>query len=166
MSDRRRADLRSQRSPQSWSQESRGPITKKISIALGRWSHATKGRVPKPPRNWGGQLSAGCCATAFQVSPATEMLLPPPPEAVTAVRGRDSLHQLSSQPPEGKGKVRNSSGSSWHSGHQCPHQGLGRERGLRECQGSLTGEWTRGGHANQLDGNSGCLSLKLSSNNQ
>lgn len=93
------------------------------------------------------------------------MLLPPPPEAVTAVRGRDRLHQLSSQPPEGKEKVRNSSGSSWHSGHQCPHQGL-REQGLRECQGSLTGECNRGGHGRKLDRKSGCLSLQLSSTHQ
>lgn len=74
-------------------------------------------------------------ATAFQISPATERPLPPSPEAVTAVRGWDRLHQLFSQPPEGKGKVRNSLGSSWRSGRQCPHQGLERQQGLRECQG-------------------------------
>lgn len=136
----RRAGLRSQRSPQSWRQKSDGWIRRRISFALGRWSNARKGRETTwflCPRELGGQLSAGCFATAFQVSPATEMLLPPPPEAMTAVRGRDRLHQLSSQPPEGKGKVRKSSGSSWHSGHQCPHQGLGREQGLRECHGEL-----------------------------
>lgn len=105
-------------------------------------------------------------ATAFQVSPATEMLRPPPPEAVTAVRGRDRLHQPSSQPPEGKGKVRHSSGSSWHSGHPCAQRGLGREPGLRECQGSLPGWWQRGGHAHKGAWSSGCPSLQPAPNYQ
>lgn len=107
---------------------------------MARWSSAGAGEgehlAPKPPRNWGGQLSAVVMATAFQVSPATEMLRPPPPEAVTAVRGRDRLHQPSSQPPEGKAKVRCCSGSSWYSYHPRAQRGLGREPGLRECGGA------------------------------
>ena len=133
----RRVHLRSPRSPQSWRQGSGGWVSRRISSALERQSSARKETTwflsPPGVGVVNGVLVA--VATAFQVSPATERLLPPPPEAVTAVRGRDRRHQLFSWPPEGKGKVRNSSGSSWHSGHQCLHQGLGREQGLRECQG-------------------------------
>uniref|UniRef100_A0ABI8A379 Protein phosphatase 1 regulatory subunit 1A n=1 Tax=Felis catus TaxID=9685 RepID=A0ABI8A379_FELCA len=109
-----------------------GWISRRISFALERRSSAREGRertcVLSPPRNWGGQLSAVAAATVFQVSRATETLRPPPPEAVTAVRGRHRLHQLASQPPEGKGKVRHSSGSSWHAGHRCAQQEIDEDR--------------------------------------
>lgn len=77
---------------------------------------------------------------SFQVSPATERLLPPPLEAVTAVRGRDRLQQLSPQPPEGRGKVRKAQGAAGILVTSVPMKVWGQSKVSGNVMGSLMGE--------------------------